>query len=48
MIGKLVEERTIKATEINDSPIGDRIPSGVYNVVISNGEIVKTMRVIKR
>ena len=30
------------------TPAGDRYPSGVYNVIVTQGENTKTLRVIKR
>lgn len=48
MLGKLVESRDVDSTTINELQIGATYPSGVYNVIVSQGEEVKTMRVIKR
>jgi hypothetical protein len=31
-----------------EQQIGDRYPSGVYNVVITQGQEVKTLRVVKK
>jgi len=48
MIGKLVEEREIPAEQIETQQFGGRYPSGVYNIIVSQGEHLKTLRVIKR
>jgi hypothetical protein len=48
MTGRLLETRDVKVTEIESLQVGDRYPSGVYNVIVSQGENVKTLRVIKR
>ena len=48
MIGKLVESRDIKSTEIGTQEVGSRFSSGVYNVIVSQGANVETLRVIKR
>ena len=48
MIGKLLEVREIQASEIEQQSIGERYPSGVYNVIVTQGENIKTLRVIKR
>jgi Secretion system C-terminal sorting domain len=48
MLGKLVESRKVDATTISELQIGANYPSGVYNVIVSQGEEVKTLRVIKR
>ena len=46
MLGKLVEDRKAEASDIIE--LGDNYPSGVYNVIVSQGENTKTLRVIKR
>jgi len=46
MLGKLVEDRKAQASDIIE--LGDNYPSGVYNVIVSQGENMKTLRVIKR
>ncbi|RKS01853.1 T9SS type A sorting domain-containing protein [Flavobacterium sp. 102] len=48
MVGRLVESHESKASNLSSFPIGDRYPSGVYNVVVTQDEEVKTLRVIKR
>ena len=48
MIGKLIEQREVKATEVVTQEVGNNYPSGVYNVIVSQGTEIKTLRVIKR
>jgi hypothetical protein len=48
MIGKLIETRQFSTTEMNNQEVGSSYPSGVYNVIVTQGEEMKTLRVIKR
>ena len=48
MTGRLIERRDVRPSDMVEQQIGDRQPSGVYNVVVTQGEEVKTLRVIKR
>jgi hypothetical protein len=48
MTGKLIEQREINADEVSGLQIGERCASGVYNVIVTQGTEVKTLRVIKR
>jgi hypothetical protein len=48
MLGKLVESRILEATEVEGFEVGANYPSGVYNVIVSQEDTVKTLRVIKR
>jgi alpha-tubulin suppressor-like RCC1 family protein len=48
MIGKLIETREVKPSEMSGLQVGDRYPSGVYNVVVTQGEQIKTVRVVKK
>lgn len=48
MIGKLIETREIEFLEINNISIGENYPSGVYNVIVNQGDNLKTLRIIKR
>jgi hypothetical protein len=48
MIGRLIETREVNPRESSDVRIGDKYPSGVYNVVVTQGEDVRTLKVIKR
>jgi hypothetical protein len=46
MLGRLVEQRETNAKEI--TAFGERYPSGVFSVVVTQGGITETLRVIKR
>jgi hypothetical protein len=48
MLGKLVENSNVEAFNVSEFEIGSSYPSGVYNVIVSQGDQVKTQRVIKR
>jgi len=48
MTGKLIEKRQVSPTEVPQLQVGDRYPSGVYNVVVTQESEVKTLRVIKQ
>jgi hypothetical protein len=48
MIGKLVEQKTVVSTDIQTIEVGSNYPSGVYNVIVSQEQTTKTLRVIKR
>ena len=48
MIGKLIETREVKPSEMSGLQVGDCYPSGVYNVVVTQGEQTKTVRVVKK
>lgn len=48
MLGKQVENRNVEVVDVENFQIGANYPSGVYNVIVSQGENVKTLRVIKR
>jgi hypothetical protein len=48
MIGKLVEDKMINASDIQNFELGSQYPSGVYNVIVSQESNTKTLRVIKR
>jgi hypothetical protein len=48
MTGRLLENRNIDTAEMKSFNTGENYPSGVYNVIVTQGENVKTLRVIKR
>jgi hypothetical protein len=47
MIGKLLDRVEVNATD-NTLELGANYPAGVYNVIVSQGEKVETVRMIKR
>ena len=48
MVGRLLEQRDVRVSDLETTTIGDRYPSGVYNVVVSQEDSVETVRVVKR
>ena len=48
MLGREVEARQASVSNITNLEIGSQYPSGVYNIIVTQGENVKTIRVIKR
>ena len=48
MIGRLIEQRDVRVSDMETMTIGDKYPSGVYNVVVSQEDSVQTVRVVKR
>lgn len=47
-LGQLLETRTLTAIELSTAFIGATYPSGVYTIVVTQGEHLKTIKVIKR
>ncbi|MEN9322503.1 MAG: hypothetical protein RL699_283 [Bacteroidota bacterium] len=48
MMGKLIENKSINTIDYIAEDFGAAYPAGVYNVIVTQGETVKTLRVIKR
>jgi len=48
VLGRLIENRQWNAEQGSEQEIGNNYPSGVYNIILNQGENVKTLRVIKR
>jgi hypothetical protein len=48
MIGKLVDEQTLESINTSDYQLGKAYATGVYNIVVSQGENRKVLRVVKR
>ena len=48
MLGKLIDQRDVNPSEVAGLQIGDRYPSGVYNIIVTQGDEVKTLRAVKR
>ena len=48
MIGRQMEATTLNVSDLDTKEIGVQYPSGVYNIIVTQGENVKTLRVIKR
>lgn len=47
MTGKLVEQKTVSPSEISTQKIGQKYPSGVYNIVIKQQDEIKTFKIVK-
>jgi len=47
MLGKLVESISTDYISINQLEIGSQYQSGLYNVIIQQGENIKSVKVIK-
>jgi hypothetical protein len=48
MLGRLMTSYESKANDLSTIAIGDQYPSGVYNVVVTQDDEVRTLRVVKR
>jgi hypothetical protein len=48
MLGRAIESRTSNVSEMVDRDFGDNYPSGVYNIIVTQGDHTETLRVIKR
>ncbi len=48
MTGRLMERNEIDPTDITEVKVGGKYASGVYNLIVTQGSEVKTLRVIKR
>ncbi|HLP65158.1 SdiA-regulated domain-containing protein [Flavobacterium sp.] len=48
MLGKLIEDRMVDYSSMTQLEIGSTYSSGVYNVILSQGDSIKTIRVVKR
>jgi hypothetical protein len=48
MNGKLVETRQFDTINIKDQTVGSNYQSGIYNIIVTQGENVKTLRVVKK
>lgn len=48
MLGKLIESRELSTVEIENYEAGANYPNGVYNIIVSQGDNVKSVRMVKR
>ena len=48
MTGRLIEAFEVNPSDLTNFQVGDQYPSGVYNLIVTQGDEVKTLRVIKR
>ena len=48
MIGRQLEVRKASVSELSVLEVGRNYPTGIYNLVVSQGKNVKSIRMIKR
>ena len=48
MVGKLVDAKSATASDVESFKLGTNLPAGVYNVLVTQGDSVKSLKVIKR
>lgn len=48
MTGRMLEQKDVPVTDMQTLQVGERYPAGVYNVIVTQGDQAKTLRVIKR
>ena len=48
MLGKLIEAKSINTIDYISEDLGSAYPAGVYNVIVTQGENMKSLRMIKR
>ncbi|MBC8883228.1 T9SS type A sorting domain-containing protein [Flavobacterium piscinae] len=48
MAGRLLEVREVKAQDVTNYQFGNQYPSGVYNVIVTQGEETRAVRVVKQ
>ena len=48
MIGREIESRLVSISDFDTQGLGENYTSGVYNVIVKQGDNIKTLRIIKR
>jgi Secretion system C-terminal sorting domain len=48
MLGKLIETKEVSTNDIENFEAGVNYPNGVYNIIVTQGDNVKSVRMIKR
>ena len=48
MIGRLIEQRKVSFDQVSQLELGNGYPSGVYNIVVTQENSMKALRVIKK
>jgi hypothetical protein len=48
MLGRVVETKTVSSDSVESTEVGANFPAGVYNVILTQGENSKVLRVVKR
>ena len=46
--GRNIENKTFNKEDINSISIGETLPTGIYNVIVKQGENIKSQRLIKK
>jgi hypothetical protein len=46
--GRNIENKTFNKEDIHSITIGDTLPTGIYNVIVKQGENIKSQRLIKK
>jgi hypothetical protein len=47
MMGRQIENKTINASDLENIALGQNYVTGIYNVIVSQGAITKTVRLVK-
>jgi hypothetical protein len=48
MTGRLLEATEVKVQDVTNYQFGERYPSGVYNVIVTQGNETRTIRIVKQ
>lgn len=48
MMGRLLESHTVASIDVSTQKLGTNFPSGIYNIVVKQGDLSKSVRVIKK
>ena len=48
MMGRLMEQHEADTNEVSELQMGNNYPSGMYNVIITQGDEIKRLRVVKK
>ena len=48
MVGKLLETRSVNSSDLSSMQLGTNLPTGIYNVIVTSGDSIKSLRIIKR
>jgi hypothetical protein len=48
MTGRLIEQKELNLKDVSEFTLGDNYPSGIYNIIVIQGDEMKTTRIIKK
>lgn len=48
LLGRPIETRKVNPSDLETQEIGSNYASGIYNLILKQGEIIKTLRILKR